>query len=199
VPEATPIAEPVAAPPVQAEPATDTIAMDEALPIAGGAGIGLLALAGIGLAARRRRRRREDEEFETNQRALAQAEAESEPAIVRPEPAFARGQVQQPIQPAGTATALPAGFDLSRFGPHVQAAYRGPTPDNPSLSLKNRLRRASFFDQRERQAAEQAPAAQPAPTSPKGEPTWMSRKPNASEFMFRPVASRPGLKPALQK
>jgi hypothetical protein len=48
---------------------------------------------------------------------------------------------------------LPNGFDLSRFGRHTRAAYRGPTPDNPSLSLRHRLRRASFFDQREREAA----------------------------------------------
>ena len=37
---------------------------------------------------------------------------------------------------------------------HVERARRGPTPDNPSLSLKKRLKRAAFFDQRERLAAE---------------------------------------------
>jgi len=37
---------------------------------------------------------------------------------------------------------------------HVERAMRGPTPDNPSLSLKKRLKRAAFFDQRERLAAE---------------------------------------------
>ena len=37
---------------------------------------------------------------------------------------------------------------------HVDRARRGPTPDNPSLSLKRRLKRAAFFDQRERLAAE---------------------------------------------
>jgi hypothetical protein len=35
----------------------------------------------------------------------------------------------------------------------VERAYRGPTPDNPSLSLKARLKRAAFFDKREREAA----------------------------------------------
>jgi hypothetical protein len=29
----------------------------------------------------------------------------------------------------------------------------GPTPDNPSLSLKKRMKRAAFFDQREREVA----------------------------------------------
>jgi hypothetical protein len=36
---------------------------------------------------------------------------------------------------------------------HVDRAMLGPTPDNPSLSLKKRLKRAAFFDQREREAA----------------------------------------------
>ena len=54
----------------------------------------------------------------------------------------------------GPVTSLPNGFDLSRFGKHVQAAYRGPTPDNPSLSLKYRLRKAAALDQFERRDAE---------------------------------------------
>ena len=37
---------------------------------------------------------------------------------------------------------------------HMDRAMLGPTPDNPSLSLKTRLKRAAFFDQRERQVAE---------------------------------------------
>ena len=35
----------------------------------------------------------------------------------------------------------------------VERAYRGPTADNPSLSLRKRLKRAAFFDKREREAA----------------------------------------------
>jgi hypothetical protein len=35
----------------------------------------------------------------------------------------------------------------------VERAYRGPTPNNPSVSLRNRLKRAAFFDKREREAA----------------------------------------------
>ncbi len=37
---------------------------------------------------------------------------------------------------------------------HVDRATLGPTPDNPSLSLKTRLKRARFFDQRDREVAE---------------------------------------------
>jgi hypothetical protein len=36
---------------------------------------------------------------------------------------------------------------------HVDRAIRGPTPDNPSLSLKKRMKRAAFFDQRDRDVA----------------------------------------------
>jgi hypothetical protein len=36
---------------------------------------------------------------------------------------------------------------------HIDRAMRGPTPDNPSLSLKKRMKRAAFFDQRERDVA----------------------------------------------
>jgi hypothetical protein len=35
----------------------------------------------------------------------------------------------------------------------VERAYRGPSPDNPSLSLRKRLKRAAFFDQRDREVA----------------------------------------------
>lgn len=37
---------------------------------------------------------------------------------------------------------------------HVDRAMQGPTPDNPSLSLKTRLKRAAFFDKRDREVAE---------------------------------------------
>ena len=37
---------------------------------------------------------------------------------------------------------------------HVDRAMRGPTPDNPSLSLRKRLKRAAFFDKRDREVAQ---------------------------------------------
>ena len=52
----------------------------------------------------------------------------------------------------------PSGSDES----HFDRAMRGPTPDNPSLSLKTRLKRASFFDKREREVeAGEADAVDP--------------------------------------
>ena len=166
--------------------------MNEALPIAGAGAVGLLALAGAGLALRRRRRRREEIEAE-EQWAAAEAErstaaepaAASEPARA---PAFAAptaAATAAPMDEKAPVTALPAGFDLSRFGPHVQAAYRGPTPDNPSLSLRYRLRRAGALDQRERLAAEAKAEAAPE-----------SRAPAEGGFMIGRDRSKTEVRPA---
>lgn len=149
--------------------------------LSGGAGVLiLLGLAGGAVALQRRRRREEDayaeDEVISDEQPIAEPEpvmadepaaAEPEPVVVEPradwEPAmmplaaamaFSKPEPKHdPIEGAPT-TALPEGFDLSRFGPHVQAAYRGPTEDNPSLSLKHRLRKASAMDQRARMEAE---------------------------------------------
>ena len=136
--------------PVQAEAS----AADDVLPIAG-AGIGVLALVGGAVALNRRRRRGDEvgyepETVETDHVA---------PAAIEP----------APVMPLAARTAapaaIPAGLDLSRYGRHTQAAYRGPTPDNPSLSLKRRLKRAAFFDRREGMASDGATAPEPLPMS----------------------------------
>lgn len=108
------------------------------------------------------------------------------PATARTQPGAATG-----------AAALPAGFDLSRFGRHTQAAYRGPTPENPFLSLRRRLKRASFLDARERDTStpiaaqsttmHTAPAATAAPVRQAGLVTTKVRLP-----------ARPGFRPAFQ-
>jgi hypothetical protein len=83
-------------------------------------------------------------------------------------------------------TALPADFDLSRYGRHTQAAYRGPTPDNPSLSLKYRLRKAAALDQRERaMQAAGAKAPTPAPAPAHAVTTRVEAVPGNSDFMLR--------------
>lgn len=145
---------PPEAAPAAPEPQQDA-QLDEALPVAGGAGALILALAGAGMAVRRRKRRDADEMdldrqsyAENTDAALMPIEAEasapewSEP-VIQPKPA--------PAIPAKMETAeVSDDFDTSRFGRHVQAAYRGPTPGNPSLSLRKRLKLAGELDRRER-------------------------------------------------
>jgi hypothetical protein len=152
----TPVIEPA---PVMAEavPApVEPVAAEsggEVLPIVGGAA-GLLLLAGGAYALSRRRRNAGAEDYT--------AETWEQDHVTYAEPAFAEPAVAAepawreplPVAAPAMAAALPAGMDLSRYGRHVQAAYAGPTPDNPSLSLKRRLKRAAFFDQRERMARE---------------------------------------------
>jgi hypothetical protein len=205
---ATPVAPPVAeatpvepAPPVRVEPAASRLMQQNVIPMIAAAGaILLLALAGLALALRRRRRRRE-ELFANG----AHAEVVN-PAMTiepEPEPAFVAAPAAAPVAamtpmhdpvPSASATPLPEGFDLSRFGPHMQAAYRGPTPDNPSLSLRHRLSKAAAMDQRERanraegdETARQVPAetvmAKPEPA------------PAGSDFML----GRPGTRATVRR
>jgi len=160
----TAAATPSAAAPVATSQTTRTSTVDdETLPIAGGIGLAVIALGGAAYAFSRRRRDREDDQmvFEP-----APVEATPVPAA---EPAMAAAAPATFAPARATPRTLPSGFDISRFGRHTQAAYLGPTPDNPSYSLKRRLKRASFFDQREREAAaagrpiEQTPIPASAP------------------------------------
>jgi resuscitation-promoting factor RpfA len=164
---------------------------DEALPIAGGV-LAALALAGGALAfAGRKRRYRE--EYRANEAAPAAMTVEPEP-LTRNTPINPQGTRYAVPAPAAetAATALPAGFDLSRYGRHVQAAYRGPTADNPSLSLRTRLKRARFYDQRERMGSAiatppAAPQARPA-AQPARQPEFVtSRRFNIGTGNFRPA------------
>ncbi len=164
----------VAAPVVTAPPAQDaSVASNNMLPIAGAVGLGLFALIVVGLAMRRRRRRNEEEVAAADQDELA-VEAPVQPDPLFAEPAFAAtaapAATSAPAEflPAGAESApaefLPAGAesapapspsacDDAAPGSHVEAACEGPSEDNPSLSIKKRLKRAQFFDQREQMVA----------------------------------------------
>ena len=108
-----------------------------------------------------RRRRHEEEVWEDEYvEPTAEAEpvvtprhdpvAEHEPPMIAPEAsAFAWGSSQ-----AREEHAAASGDDRRPGETWVERAYRGPTPDNPSLSLRKRLKRAAFFDKREREAAQ---------------------------------------------
>lgn len=62
------------------------------------------------------------------------------PATVEAEPVYARQAAQVPVG--------------SAMGRHEAAAMRGPSADNPFLTRRARVRRARFYDRRERLAAE---------------------------------------------
>ena len=133
---------------------------DATLPIAGGAALAFLAIGGAAVAMTRRR----DEDEEVPEEAfehepVAQAPEpvihEEQPAIVGPS-AFAWDRAEP-------ARAEQAQQDDRRAGESwVERAYRGPSADNPSLSLRTRLKRAAFFDKREREVA--AGVAEPVDT-----------------------------------
>ena len=156
---------------------------DETVPfvIAGATGLGLLTLLGTGILTRRRKLRREREDLEAKHRLLDKAAANPPPLeLDRSDevgPAYARIPPKHDPVPLKNVpvTKLPSGFDLSRFGPNVQAAYRGPTEDNPSLSLKYRLRKAMALDQQARRHAEEVP--EPSQAGSK----WELR---SGDFMF---------------
>ena len=133
-----PLPEPIAAEPIAPIATTNN---DDLLPIAGAAGLGILALAGAGFAMRRRRR--DDDDMIAEENWVEPEYVAEAPVATAPISAFAWSDT--PAAPAPVA----ASTGLSR----IEAAKRGPTPDNPSASLKKRLTRAAFFDQRERQVA----------------------------------------------
>ena len=181
-----PLTAPVQAPVAEPSAIADTDTTGSMVPIVGVVALGILALVGTGLVVRRRRRRAEDAD-DAARRELAGTDAD--PAmIVEPEPAMIDGIQPEPApatpamaaetaavtaavaaavvaahEPSpeidGPVTELPEDFDVSQFGLHAQAAYNGPTEDNPSLSLKNRLSRANGMDQLAEREAEAEVAA----------------------------------------
>ena len=206
-----PVAEapaPAPAPLVAAEPApaiapaepVNAIEMDEALPVAGGAGALLLALAGVGMAVRRRRRRDEEsadleiQHYAENTDAALQPMVAEEPAP-EPAPSWSEPVIQpkaDPITPARKEpTAVSDDFDTSGFGRHVRAAYAGPTPENPSLSLRKRLKLATELDRRERKSGgipkpSSKPVTMPLPANERMAMSFGEQKTEAKrpEFQF---------------
>lgn len=179
---------PMAAAPAPAAPQAMASTMDETLPVAGGV-LAALALAGGAFAVAGRRRRYRDD-YRTVETIEPPVAVEAEPAALRTPISSSAPSYARPAPAAETA--LPTGFDLSRYGPHVQAAYRGPTPDNPSLSLRTRLKRARFYDQRERMEAAGTPSRPVAPQKPAAQPARQpdlvtTRRFNVGNGGFRPA------------
>lgn len=131
-------------------PAPDTAATD-AGEIAFGGALALLVLSAGALGLSRRRKRAHEEASEYY--ATAHDAPVATPVVAAP--------VRREIDLSPPAT-VPAATDRSAFAwgsptpataSPIERAMRGPSPDNPSLSLKKRLKRAAFFERREREAA----------------------------------------------
>ena len=132
----------------------------------GGAALALIALLGIVFALVRRRRDAQAWHEDWEAKPAMEREAavsdraehveprhdhiayEEERGVVAPS-AFAWGATA----PAHDQTHRDSDDDRLPRETWVQRAYRGPSANNPSVSLKNRLRRAAFFDKRERDVA----------------------------------------------
>lgn len=193
-PGAMPVADPAPTQTAQSQSGFAELDPDLALPLAGAGGLGLLILVGVAAVRRRQRRKREDADEAAK---LAFIDANQQRRATEADMAWPPRHDPVPAKTivAGTPTTkLPNGFDLSRFGPHAQAAYRGPTEDNPSLSLRHRLRRASFLDQQERRAAETAADAPPARIPAKG--NWESR--TDADLLFHRGGTKTASKPEFQ-
>src|SRR5205807_3712142 len=87
---------------------------------------------------------------------------QEQPAMIAPS-AFAWGNQGQAEKPARASEPMAEQGDRRPGETWVERARRGPTPNNPSASLRHRLSRAAFFDKREREVA--AGLAQPIDTS----------------------------------
>jgi hypothetical protein len=147
--------------PAPAKPAAQSRGLDRNELIFGGGALALLIL-GVAAYAMSRRRRHEEEwveepttELEPVNTPVAATEPAHEPAIHDEQPAmvapsaFTWGREEPAAQKGETNS------DDDRLPGEswVERAYRGPSAGNPSVSLKNRLRRAAFFDKRERDVA----------------------------------------------
>jgi hypothetical protein len=144
-----------AAPSPASRPKSGIAGIDQRTLEFGGGAAALITLGGGAFAVTRsRRRRREEAEWA----AAVPAEEEGDPLFDEPmfqhEPpavaetsGFASDEARPCDQP------LDDGSDRCPGETWVERAHRGPSPANPSASLKQRLSRAAFFDRRERDVA----------------------------------------------
>lgn len=126
---------------------------ERTLEFGGGAAALIILGAGAYAVARSRRRRREEAEW-----AAAPATEEArDPLFDEPmfhhEPATAEASNVARADDRPCDHPVDDGSDRCPGETWVERAHRGPSPANPSASLKHRLSRAAFFDKRERDVA----------------------------------------------
>ncbi|MBL8652442.1 MAG: hypothetical protein JNL35_18805 [Sphingopyxis sp.] len=141
-------------------PVTQTAASSDSFPweLAGGAAA-LLIVGGAGLAFARRRRSREQWD-EVEYESVPVAPVAATPVVARePEPvapaqpahALREDRVfAAPAAPMQRSTPAFAAAPSGSMGRHEAMALVGPTAENPFLTLKKRLKRARFYDRKER-------------------------------------------------
>ena len=145
--------------PKTSAPAKPAKKHSDTLPIAGGA-LAFLAIGGAAVALTRRRHDDEEEWVEEDSAESAENIPLEEPVVHQEEPpmiapaasAFAWGD-RQPTQEMERRSETAEDDDRLPGETWIQRAYRGPTANNPSVSLRARLKRAAFFDKRERDVA----------------------------------------------
>jgi hypothetical protein len=161
-----------AAPPPQPAAAEPAFQLNQNELLLGGGALALVALAAAAIAVRRRRRLRIEEEeaaqYEHVEPMSQDPIFDKQPASAEPEPVLEQTPRHDPIfdrQPAIVAppmSAFPqttpprqevAAGDCAELESWTERAKCGPTADNPSQSLKKRLKRAAFFEQRDREVA----------------------------------------------
>jgi hypothetical protein len=124
---------------------------ERTLELGGGAAALIILGAGAFAVARSRRRRREEAAWaEETTGEEARDPLFDEPMFHHEQPAAeasAMAQEQPCDQPSDD------GSDRCPGESWVERAHRGPSPANPSASLRHRLSRAAFFDKRERDVA----------------------------------------------
>ena len=159
-PPPTPAVTEAAAPAPAAAPAAQANQSDETALAVGGGALALLLVGGAAAAMRRRRSHAEDAWHDepmmlTEHEAVEPAPAQPRAVTPKHDPVHMRSAYTAPPLSAfswGNAPAAPQKKPAASES-WTERAMRGPTPDNPSLSLKKRLKRAAFFDKRERDAA----------------------------------------------
>jgi len=154
--------------PVEPESSTATVADSGRLDV-GALGLigGALAIGGIAtaaLVARRRRREPGQEPIDVfaGRRAAPPTPLAPSPFLV---PAAGPVEDREPAAPDAANSTAPAAVPLSvrrslaagtATGHYARQAELGPTPENPFLTRRNRMRRAHFLDARAARESEQA-------------------------------------------
>ena len=138
--------------------------VDEQTMELGGGALALLVLGGAALVISRRKRRREEESWRSDE--PVEPVAEPEPMILTETVVHEEPAMLAPPMSAFDWSKAPrpetADGDCAELETWAERAKCGPTADNPSQSLKKRMKRAAFFEKRDREVA----AGDAAPVDP---------------------------------